>query len=90
MSKYICSAALLLFLTLSTLSGSTGIIYRDLHGVESAIQAEFVLNGSADDIWRLLTDYQNSNVIMPNIEKTTVLKKEKNETLVKTTVKQGV
>lgn len=80
---------ILCFVSLS-LYATQDITYRAVPDTESGIQAECTLESPAEDIWALLTDYQNSGTIMPNIEKTTVLEKEKNETLVKTTVKQSV
>ncbi len=43
---------------------------------DDTLRAEFTIPGSFDRLWNAINDYANSDKIMPNIKKTTVLSSE--------------
>lgn len=82
---------LLIFITTAAFSSmaDTRASYRFTSLGEDSVQAIFNVQSNADKIWVLLTDYKNSHKYLPIVERTSILHREKDTTLVKTIVKWG-
>lgn len=78
---------ILLLFTKSILLAQNPISYSiDKNNI---LTAQFELDGSVDEVWKLITDYENSDKIMPNVKKTVILSRQDNLITVETTVGSG-
>ncbi|MDA3901796.1 MAG: SRPBCC family protein [Spirochaetes bacterium] len=84
---------LLFMAILFTLSGTTATAEEPIsYSIDqnNKLTARFELDGTPGQVWKLITNYEQSHLIMPNVKKTIILSRENNVVTVETTVGTGL